>query len=185
MSEAQRESLSGGLLAAVAEQPAQGSRQQAITTELIALVDRYEQPLFGFLVTMLGDRESAGDCTQDTFLRAYENLRRGKPVNVQWLYKVARNRAVDELRRRQRERVAPDPLAGTLADDGRSSAATDAVRRALARLSPDDREVLYLSEVDGFTSIEIGAMLNIRPGTVRMRLCRAHLRFRQAYEAKP
>ena len=185
MSGAKREWMSGGLLAAVAEQTAPGSRQQAITAELIALVDRYEQPLFGFLVTMLGDRESAGDCTQDTFLRAYENLCRGKPVNVQWLYKVARNRAVDELRRRQRERPAAEPLAGTVAEDGGLSAATDAVRRALARLSPDDREVLYLSEVDGFTSIEIAAMLTIRPGAVRMRLCRAHLRFRQAYGAEP
>jgi RNA polymerase sigma-70 factor (ECF subfamily) len=146
-----------------------------------ALLDRYEQPLFGFLIVLLGDRDSAKDCVQDTFLRAYQNLQRGKPVNAQWLYKVARNRAIDELRHQQRVRAEPHPVDEAALDESFASEGTRAVHRTLLQLSPDDREVLYLAEVDGFTSFEIAAMLGIRAGAVRMRLSRAHLRFRQAY----
>jgi RNA polymerase sigma-70 factor, ECF subfamily len=146
-----------------------------------ALLDRYEQPLFGFLIVLVGDRDSVKDCLKDTFLRAYQNLQRGKPVNAQWLYKVARNRAIDELRHKQRVRAEPYPVDETALDESFASEGTQAVHRALLQLSPDDREVLYLAEVDGFTSFEIASMLGIRAGAVRMRLSRAHLRFRHAY----
>lgn len=102
-------------------------------------------------------------------------------MNVQWLYKVARNRAIDELRRRQREQGTAEPINPTVPAEAGALRVSDAVHQALLQLSPDDREVLYLSEVDGFTSVEIGAMLAIRPGAVRMRLYRAHARFRKAY----
>ncbi len=145
------------------------------------LLDRYERSLFGFLIVLVGDRDSAKDCAQDTFLRAYQNLHRGKPVNAQWLYKVARNRAMDELRHKQRVRPEPHPVDEAVLDESHASEGTLAVHRTLLQLSPGDREILYLAEVDGFTSLEIAAMLGIRAGAVRMRLSRAHLRFRQAY----
>jgi RNA polymerase sigma-70 factor (ECF subfamily) len=148
-----------------------------------ALLDRYEQSLFRFLIVLVGDRDSAKDCVQDTFLRAYQNLQRGKPVNAQWLYKVARNRAMDELRHQQRVRADPHPVDEAVLDESHTSERTRAVHRTLLQLSPGDREILYLAEVDGFTSLEIAAMLGIRAGAVRMRLSRAHVRFRQAYGA--
>jgi RNA polymerase sigma-70 factor (ECF subfamily) len=151
--------------------------------ELEGLLDHYQQSLFGFLVVLLADGDTAHDCMQETFLRAYENLRAGKPVNAAWLYKVARNRATDELRRRQRERRSQDGIVdvpdAVVHDDN-----VNAVQRALLRLSPGDREVLYLAEVDGFTSKEIGSMLGARAGAVRMRLMRAHVRFREAFRAE-
>jgi RNA polymerase sigma factor (sigma-70 family) len=145
------------------------------------LLDRYERSLFGFLIVLLGDRDGAKDCLQDTFLRAYEHLQRGKSINAQWLYKVARNRAIDEMRHKQRIRVDPHPMDEAILDESHASEGTLAVHRTLLQLSSDDREILYLAEVDGFTSLEIAAMLGIRAGAVRMRLSRAHVRFRQAY----
>jgi RNA polymerase sigma-70 factor (ECF subfamily) len=167
------------------DDPVDVRRAGTLDDALNALLDRYQQSLFAFLVVFLGDRDLARDCAQETFVRAYQNLRKGRSVNVQWLYKVARNRAIDELRRRKRERVEADPVDNEVADSASESERTIAVRRALLRLSPDDREVLYLAEVDGFTSREIGEMLGARPGTVRMRLLRAHERFRAAFEEAP
>jgi len=93
---------------------------------------------------------------------------------------AARNRAIDELRRRRLEQVEAEPIDEMMPDESGTLDQTLAVHHALLRLSPDDREVLYLAEVDGFTSIEIAAMLGIRSGAVRMRLCRALERFRAA-----
>ncbi len=155
---------------------------ESVRVQFDALLNRYEQSIFAFLVTMLGDGDRAKDCTQDTFLRAYQNLCRGKPVNVQWLFKVARNRAVDSLRRTGRERVSAEPLDDIMIDECTPTGRTIAVQRALLKLSPEDREILYLHEVDGFNSYEIAEMLGIRAGAVRMRLCRAHVRFRRVYE---
>src|SRR5947209_10075241 len=73
--------------------------------ELTTLIGQHEVALYRYLVAFTGDREIALDCVQDTFIRAYENLQRGKSVNTQWLFKVGRNRGIDELRRRKREGV--------------------------------------------------------------------------------
>lgn len=157
------------------------SAEDAVQAALTALLNTYEKPLFNFLVTFLNDRDAAADCLQDTFLRAYVHLSRGNVVPVAWLYKVARNRAIDHFRARKRERTDRDAVAEELPVEGGLSVRALDVRAALARLSPDDREILYLAEVEGFTSIEIGEMLGARPGAIRMRLVRAHARFRAAY----
>lgn len=164
--------------------PADGAGASEACAELGRLVDHFSQSLFRYLVMLLRDSDAAGDCEQDTFLRAYEYLRRGKSVNSQWLYTVARNRAIDELRRRRREQADSAPLERQVAGDLAPSDRTQAVERALSRLSLDDQEVLYLAEVDGFTSYQIADMLGIKAGAVRMRLMRAHLRFRAAYGAE-
>lgn len=146
-----------------------------------ALLDHYEQSLYTFLVILLADRDSARDCIQDTFLRAYEHLNRGRPVTAAWLYTVARNRAIDEMRRRTREQHSDTLALCQARENAAYDGSGDAVQRALLKLSPGDREILYLAEVDDFSSKEIGSMLGIRPGTVRMRLMRAHIRFRQVF----
>jgi RNA polymerase sigma factor (sigma-70 family) len=151
----------------------------AIRDELVKLIDRYEKPLFNFLTVLLGDRAAAQDCAQDAFLRAYEHLRRDRQVNAAWLYRVARNRAIDELRRRKR--IHPDPeriesIAGRDADQLGSP-----VHDVLEQLSAGDREILYLFDVDGFEAREIGAMLGISRNAVHVRVFRARERFRKIY----
>jgi RNA polymerase sigma-70 factor (ECF subfamily) len=144
-------------------------------------MDDYEQRLYAFLVTLLNDVDAAADCAQETFVQAYRHLSRRKPVTIQWLYRVARNRAMDEHRRRKREERTQTQLrVHTPLGSGTNSSST-AVRRALAALSPDDREVLYLFVVDGFSGEEIGALLGARPDAIRMRISRARQRFRVAF----
>jgi RNA polymerase sigma-70 factor (ECF subfamily) len=154
----------------------------AATNELMILMNRYENQVYAFLVTMLGDRDAALDCAQDTFLRGYQELRRGKSLTGAWLYKVARNRAIDELQRRKRIEAGLEESEERTAHHSEESPQTERTRRALAALPPHEREILYLAEVDGFSSREIGEMLGIRPGAVRMRISRAHKRFRDVYE---
>lgn len=147
--------------------------------QLLTLMNHHEQALCNYLHVLLNDRDLAMDCAQDTFMRAYQNLERGKLVTAAWLYKVARNRAMDVFRHNKRERCAPEVLERTPAAE--TNEGTLAVRRVLAQLCPADREVLYLFSVDKFETAEIAAMLGIQPGAVRMRLVRARERFRTLY----
>lgn len=144
-------------------------------------MDRYELPLYKFLYVILGDGDTATDCAQDTFVRAYDNLRRGKSVNAGWLYTVARNRAMDEFRRRRQEEPALERLRRMTGSESASPEAGAAMREAFAQLPPDDRTILYLSAVEGWSGGEIAAMLGINPTAARMRICRARERFRLAY----
>jgi RNA polymerase sigma-70 factor (ECF subfamily) len=150
---------------------------------LVQLMDEFERPIYNFLLALVRDPDVALDCTQDTFLRAYQNLTKGKPVNASWLYTVARNRAMDEFRRKKR--IEPDR---EVIEQQRVEHATDqvlAVRAVLAALSPQDREVLYLFDIAGFKTDEIGEMLGVRGSAVRQRLSRARERFRLAYGSEP
>jgi RNA polymerase sigma factor (sigma-70 family) len=145
------------------------------------LITDHHAPLYSFLCVLLRDREAAEDALQETYARAYVHLSRNREVTRAWLYRVARNLAVDELRRRTRI----DRSSGTLDSSLQEPVARvidQTVHRALDELSPDDREILYLADVDNFSAAEIGAMLGIRAGAVRTRLCRAHQRFRAVYE---
>ena len=154
-----------------------------IEDELVRLMNQHERPIYNFLLALLRDTDVALDCAQDTFLRAYENLRKGKPVNGQWLYKVARNRAMDEFRSRRRVQPELDTLEQIPVRE--STDRVIAVRSVMERLSPVDREVLYLFDVAGFKTDEIGHMLGIRGSAVRQRLSRARERFRLLYGAEP
>lgn len=147
--------------------------------ELVHLMTEFERPIYTFLLTLVRDADVALDCTQDTFLRAYQNLEKGRPVNASWLYTVARNRAMDEFRRRKR--VEPDEEALERQPVEHATDTVLAVRAVLESLSRADREVLYLFDIAGFKTDEIGAMLGVRGTAVRQRLSRARERFRIAY----
>jgi len=151
-------------------------------TELVDLLNRYERSLCNYLTAILGDHDASIECTQDTFVRAYENWKRGKPVTVAWLYKVARNRALDEVRHRQRSHAAPDVLDRIPSEHHTVSSETLAVRQVMDALVPSEREVLYLFVFDRFKTAEIAQMLGIGAGATRMRLLRARQHFRDLWE---
>jgi RNA polymerase sigma-70 factor (ECF subfamily) len=142
----------------------------------------YGKGLMGFLMLRLGDRDDAAEALSETFLRAIEkvgSLRGGADAFRAWLYRIARNVAVDRLRVRRRISLDGDPpeLADVLASGPaeRAIAAEDAaeVRAALAALDPDDREVVWLRVCAGLSSEEVGSIVGKRPGAVRMQQLRA------------
>lgn len=149
--------------------------------ELADLIDRLERPLCSYLRVVVNDPDVVFDCAQEAFLRAYEQLERGKPVNSQWVYKVARNLAIDHIRRSRRFERDTGVLNQTPdACHSRSHRETRA-RQTLDLLPVAERELLYLSIVDRFRTEEVAAMLGIRAGAVRVRLFRARERFRTLY----
>lgn len=154
-----------------------------IDGQIEELMTHYGGALLRFLILLVGDRDAAEDCAQDTFIRAYNNLQKGRPVTVHWLYKVARNRALDELQHGRREQTQSESLGDLVALPSPVSAVTASVHRALGQLSPGDREILYLFSVDRFKTADIAVMLGISPEAVRVRLLRARRRFRLAYGA--
>lgn len=163
-----------------------GARSGAKSEErLLDLMQHYKDSLYGYVLALTSSPEIALDCTQDAFLRAHENLKRGKPVNARWLHTVARNRAIDELRRRQRERPELETVEDRVdEDEGPSQRILDA-RQALARMTPEEREILHLFVVDRLRAAEIAEMLGTTATAVRMRISRARHHFRLLYGDMP
>lgn len=153
-----------------------------IEDQLIELMNQHERPIFNFLLTLLRDADLAADCTQDTFLRAFEHLRKGRQVKSSWLYTVARNRAMDEFRRKRRLEPESEALERIPAYEPTDRSL--AVQSVLDELPAADREVLYLFDVAGFRTDEIGRMLGVRGSAIRQRLSRARERFRVLYGAE-
>ncbi len=151
-----------------------------------AFVRRFQSRIYGLACTYVRDRDEAADLAQEIFIRLFETRARWAPEAefVPWLFQVARNRAVDFLRRRNVRRpavsVPADEAALTLADPGEGPEA-QAIRRSrrerfragLARLSDISREILLLRDVQGLSVREVAAALNVPAGTVKSRASRA------------
>lgn len=150
------------------------------------LMDRHGEALMRYLLGILRDRELAEDAFQDTWVRVMEKahgLRVGEPF-APWLFRVARNRAFDLLRRRKRlgHEVPAEP-AGPAGQE--SAAEADLrrakVQRAMAALGPLQREVLALRFQMERSYEEAAAILGIPLGTLKSRLKRAVEQFAAAY----
>lgn len=159
------------------------------------LVRRYERLVFRIAGGFLRDRGEVEDVAQEAFLKAYEALagfRAGAPFGP-WIAQIATRTCYDRLRARQRRgEVAWDDLssseqaearsfaAGRPADD--TTAARDLAERALATLSPKDRQALILADALGHTAAEVGKMMGCTALAVRLRLHRARRAMRQSAE---
>jgi len=159
------------------------------------LTEHYHGAILRYLLHQCGDRELAADLTQETFLDAFRSLRQ-LPDNVSfaaWLYRIARNNLLAELRRqRVRRLVSLDGLlekvgvvAPALRDGGQvgSYAERDAIDGVLAELSPALREALVLHSVWGFSSREVAMILSISPDAAKRRIGRAKEQFTARHRA--
>jgi RNA polymerase sigma-70 factor (ECF subfamily) len=145
-----------------------------------AILDAYETPVFNYVLRMVGDRALAEDLTQEIFLRIYQGLP-GFSLRCRfttWLFQVAKNRVLDELRARERKPqsvVAIEdipPLEVVDAPPERVEA-IDAVWRAVAVLNPDLKMALLLRDIVGLSYIEIADSLEITLATVKWRIFKA------------
>lgn len=162
------------------------------------LFHRHGGRIFNLLARVLCDREEAADLAQEVFVRVQSRLDTFDPENRfrAWITAIAWNLARDQLRRRMR-RGTPVSLDAQRGDSGgergpewvdpRSPSPTRAcelrerdalVRCALARVSPTQRAMLVLREYEGLSYEEIARICDVRPGTVKSRLNRARLEFR-------
>jgi RNA polymerase sigma-70 factor, ECF subfamily len=140
--------------------------------------------VYAYVATLLGDRSAAEDVVAVAFERAWRkrrsfDARRGSPRA--WLFGIARNAALDELRRRRRSAaLAVDPVAESFEDDAETLVRRATVRAALAALEPRDRELVALKFHGGFTNTELARLLGTSESNVGTRLHRAVTKLREA-----
>lgn len=162
-----------------------------------ALLRRYERPLYGYIYHLMsGDADDAADLLQETFIKVYRALPR-IPENVNfpaWLYRVARNCCLDEMRRRRRARwTVWDGAEGTAFAESIEGIDPEqtviqregdgVVQAILSRMSRRNREALILRECEGMSCAEIGAVFGISRKAVKSMLFRAREEFRRVTAA--
>jgi RNA polymerase sigma factor (sigma-70 family) len=171
----------------------------ALTSEAFqAILDRFQGSLVRFVQHLTHSAEDARDTVQDVFVDAWRATQRVAPPFIaggderavrNWLFHAAYCDAISLLRHRgviqweslaQYDTADGDEPPGHAAFEDRVIEG-DALRAALARLEPPDVACLRLSVIEGFTSVEIAAILDIAPAAARKRLSRAMQRLRASY----
>ena len=162
------------------------------------IVRRWERKIFALTFGMLGSAEDARDATQETFLSAYRNLGgfRGEAKVSSWLHRIAVNQCISRQRRAYvrsetgiedeietgGERFLASPAKASPAVVAERSERGDAVRRAVAALPPELREVVLMKEFEELTFQEIADALKIPLSTVKSRLYTALKQLRMRLE---
>jgi DNA-directed RNA polymerase specialized sigma24 family protein len=134
--------------------------------------------VFGYLRRRTGNATLAEELAQETFYRAtraFLGWRGGSPAA--WLLAIARNVLADEARRGRRL----VQLSETLPAPGAPSIMSMGVRETLARLPANQRRVLELIYVDGYTHAEVAVMTGTTAGAVKTAVWRARQAFQQLY----
>ncbi len=144
------------------------------------IVRAYEQPVFNYVLRLVGDRSLAEDLTQEIFLRVFQGLP-GFSLRSRfttWLFQVTKNRVLDELRaleRRPRSVVTLDdiPPLEVVDQPFERTETIDAVWRAIESLNVDLKMALLLRDVVGLAYTEIADALEITLATVKWRIYKA------------
>ena len=147
----------------------------------------FERPVFNLALRLCGDRDDAADVLQDTMLKVFGTIGsfRGTSPFWGWLRQVAVNEALQKLRRRRLlddelpmgehefEDFSPPPAA---------AADAAALGRALLRLPPSTRSVLWLHHAEGYTHDEIAALMQKTASFSKSQLARGGRRLRALLE---
>ena len=157
-------------------------------TEAFAeLYERTFPRVYAYVSSLLRDRAAAEDVTAQAFERAYRkrrSYRAGRGTPEAWLFGIARNAALDELRRRKRRAVLeedPEDLAGPSSEDHAELALRrEAVRAALASLDGRERDLIALKFAGGLSNAEIGRVLGMSESAAGTRLHRTITKLREA-----
>jgi RNA polymerase sigma-70 factor, ECF subfamily len=141
-----------------------------------ALYDRYVEAVYRYVFYRVRNDADAEDLVSDVFMRALRAIPRYEPrvAFLAWLYRIARNAVIDRARRSRTQISFEDALAHPNADQVVEPDATilalsdkEAVRAALAKLTPLQQEVIVLRFVEGYSTLEIANLVGKREGTVR------------------
>ncbi len=159
------------------------------------LFEEFSAPIYNYALRMVGDPDRAADIAQDTFIKAYRKLDTLTDAGAarSWIYRIATNTAIDDMRRRRNVTTMPDD-APTFANraDARpgpeaeviASTLDERVQRALMTLRANHRQCLLLSDLEDMSATQIGEVMNLSYGAVRTLLCRARGEMRRALAAE-
>jgi RNA polymerase sigma-70 factor (ECF subfamily) len=159
-------------------------------------VVRWQDRIFGAVLRMVREAETARDLAQETFVKAYVKLDsfQGDAALGTWLYAIALNQVRGEMRKRSaakrgdaksldalREAADVDPVDPTEGAPERVSMSEQCarLRDELERLDPEHKEVVVLREFQDLSYEEIAGIVGVPVGTVRSRLFRARAELRE------
>lgn len=167
------------------------------------LLRRYERPVFSLIYRMVRDRALAEDLAQDSFVKVLNALESYRPEYKfsSWVFKIANNVAIDQLRRRELDTLSLDGAPNARTRDEVEATALQAVDRtetplaelesrelgshieqAIARLRPEYRACILLRHVEGRSYEEIAEALDLPLGTVKTYIHRARHELREFLE---
>jgi RNA polymerase sigma-70 factor, ECF subfamily len=164
------------------------------------LLDRYQRPVFSLIYRMMRDRELAEDLAQETFVKVFNNLEKYNPKYKfsSWIFKIASNLAIDNLRKKEPKTVSLDGSRYARTDDevaaSRISVASEdedpeqlllakelgaEIESAIGSLRAEYRTAILLRHVEGRPYEEIAEIMEVPLGTVKTYIHRARSELRE------
>ena len=162
------------------------------------LLGLHEKKMYAVCLRMCANQEDAQDCLQEAMLRIYRSISgfKGQSSFSTWIYRVAMNTCLDELRKKKNKQAAS---LDSLLDTGWSPSddydtpehhaiegeRKKAIRTAISELPDDMRSAIVLRDIEGFSYEEISEMLGINVGTIKSRISRGREKLREKIRKKP
>ena len=171
------------------------SEEQAAFVE--RAIEQYGKATYNFAYRLTGNEADARDLTQDAFIRVYRAWKSFQPGTsfLSWVYRIVTNLYRDELRRRKgrfQEEIPEDnapqefagqrPLAIDPIEEYVDRQLSEPLSRSLRKLSPEQRQVIILADIEEYSYQEIAEIMGCSIGTVRSRLHRARALLRRLVE---
>ena len=152
-----------------------------------ALYQRTFPKVYAYVASLLRDRAAAEDVTSQAFERAYRKRRSYRATRGSaeaWVFGIARNAALDELRKRKRraklEGEPEDTVSPSLDDAAEGALRRAVVREALARLDGTERDLVALKFMGGLSNAEIARVLGLSESNAGTKLHRTLTKLREA-----
>lgn len=166
------------------------------------LISLYDKKVYNIALRMLGNKDDASELAQEVFIRIFKSIKkfRGESLLSTWVYRITTNMCLDELRRRKKasfvyidegvsfndselELQLPTDAPGPQETVERIELKT-AIEKALHILSEEQRMVIVLRDIQGFSYKEIARILRIPSGTVKSRVSRARTALKKVLQEK-
>ena len=150
------------------------------SSNLSYLFERYQKPLYNFFLNLTSNQNAAEDLLQDTFFKILyyrKNYREGSSFRA-WIYTIARNLYKDYIRK-HKVTVNIDEISESIFDPARAdqdvliNEERKLIRNALNKLQENKRQVLVLSRFQNLKYEEIGQIMDLNVGTVKVTVFRA------------
>ena len=165
--------------------------------EFSRMVDAYSGMIYRLAIKMMGNPQDAEDILQITFMKAHQNIKQfeGRSSLSTWLYRIATNEALMQIRKQHPEITGTDPDSDTADDDHAPMQITDwcclpenellstesriFLDKAIHNLPETLRIVFILRDIEGLSIQETSRILQITETNVKTRLLRARLNLRE------